>query len=98
MAQQEGYEHERETEEFRRDTALEALALLSIDEGHLSAYNDRFLRGIRTALEPTLWDYGFALSPQEVEDVKDFIEKTRSLSDEEFVRQLKRVLTLERRW
>ncbi len=98
MAQQGGSEYGRETEEVRRDPALEALALLAIDEGQLSAYNDQFLRGIRTALEPTLWDYGFALSPKEVEDVKDFIEKTASLSNEEFVRNLREALNLEGRW
>jgi len=64
----------------------------------LSAYDDQFLRGITTALEPTPWDYGFALSPQEVEDAKDFIEKTASLSDDEFIRHLKGTLKLERRW
>jgi hypothetical protein len=98
VAQQEGYERGRETEEFRRDTALRALGILSIEGGQLSAYDDQFMRGITTALEPTLWDYRFALSPKEVEDVKDFSEKTASLSDEDFVRHLKGTLKLERRW
>jgi hypothetical protein len=98
VAQQEGYERGRETEEFRRDTALRALGILSIEGGQLSAYDDQFMRGITTALEPTLWDYRFALSPKEVEDVKDFSEKTASLSDEEFVRHLKGTLKIERRW
>lgn len=98
MAQQEGYERGRETEEFKRDTALRALGILSIEGGQLSAYDDQFMRGITTALEPTLWDYRFALSPKEVEDVKDFSEKTASLSDEDFVRHLKGTLKLERRW
>jgi hypothetical protein len=44
------------------------------------------------------WAYGFVLSPQEGQDVRDFIEKTASLSDEEFVRHLREVLKLERRW
>jgi hypothetical protein len=98
VAQQEGYERGRETEEFKRDTALRALGILSIEGGQLSAYDDQFMRGITTALEPTLWDYRFALSPKEVEDVKDFSEKTASLSDEDFVRHLKGTLKLERRW
>jgi hypothetical protein len=98
VAQQEGYERGRETEEFRRDTALRALGILSIEGGQLSAYDDQFMRGITTALEPTLWDYRFALSPKEVEDVKDFSETTASLSDEDFVRHLKGTLKLERRW
>lgn len=98
MAQQEGYERGRETEEFRRDTALRALGILSIEGGQLSANDDQFLRGITITLEPTSWDYEFALSPKEVEDVEDFIEKTTSLSDEEFVRHLKGTPKLERRW
>jgi hypothetical protein len=98
VAQQEGYERGRETEEFKRDTALRALGILSIEGGQLSAYDDQFMRGITTALEPTLWDYRFALSPKEVEDVKDFSEKTASLSNEDFVRHLKGTLKLERRW
>jgi hypothetical protein len=98
VAQQEGYERGRETEEFRRDTALRALGILSIEGGQLSAYDDQFERGITTALEPTSWDSGFALSPKEVEDVKDFMEKSASLSDEEFVRHVKGTLKLERRW
>jgi hypothetical protein len=98
VVQQEGYERGRETEEFRRDTALRALGILSIEGGQLSAYDDQFMRGITTALEPTLWDYRFALSPKEVEDVKDFSETTASLSDEDFVRHLKGTLKLERRW
>jgi hypothetical protein len=98
VVQQEGYECGRETEEFRRDTALRALGILSIEGGQLSAYDDQSIRGITTALEPTSWDYGFALSPKEVEDVKDFSEKTASLSDEEFVRHLKGTLKIERRW
>jgi hypothetical protein len=64
----------------------------------LSAYDDQSLRGITTALEPMPWAYGFVLSPQEGQDVRDFIEKTASLSDEEFVRHLREVLKLERRW
>ena len=98
MVQQEGYERGRETEGFRRDTVLRALGILSIEGGQSSAYDDQSIRGITTALEPTSWDYGFALSPKEVEDVKDFSEKTASLSDEEFVRHLKGTLKIERRW
>jgi hypothetical protein len=93
-----GYERGRETEEFRRDAALRALSMLSIEGGELSANDDQFLRSMTTALEPTSWDYGFALSSKEMEDVKDFMEKTASLSDEEFVRHLRGTLKLERRW
>jgi hypothetical protein len=57
VAQQEGYERGRETEGFRRDTALRALGILSIEGGQLSAYDDQFVRGITTALEPTSWNY-----------------------------------------
>jgi hypothetical protein len=98
VAQQEGYERGRETEQFRRDTALRSLDILSIKGGQLSAYDDQSLRGTTTTLDPTSWDYGFALSPKEVEDVKDFMEKSASLSDEEFVRHIRGTLELERRW
>lgn len=98
MAQQEGYERGRETEQFRRDTALRSLDSLSIEGGQLSAYDDQSLRGITTTLDPTSSDYGFALCPKEVEDVKDFMEKSASLSDEEFVRHIRGTLKLERRW
>ena len=91
-----------ETEEIRRDKALEALAILSTgDFTRLEedlVHTEHFLNGMRTDVEPTLWDYGFALSPKEVEDVKDFIENTASLSDEEFVRHIKEVPGENRRW
>jgi hypothetical protein len=91
-----------ETEEIRRDKALEALAILSTgDFTRLEedlVHPEHFLKGMRTDVEPTLWDYGFALSPKEVKDVKDFIENTASLSDEEFVRHIKEVPGKNRRW
>jgi len=91
-----------ETEEIRRDKALEALAILSTgDFTRLEedlVHPEHFLKGMRTDVEPTLWDYGFALSPKEVEDVKDFFENTASLRDEEFVRHIKEVPGENRRW
>ena len=81
---------EGETQEFRRDEALDALAYVSICD-------DQFLRA-RTALESTLWDYGFALSPQEEQDVRTFIEQNASLSDEDFVQHIKQVLGQDKRW
>ena len=91
-----------ETEEIKRDKALEALAILSTGDFTLLeedlVHPEHFLKGMTTDVEPTLWDYGFALSPKEVEDVKDFIENTASLSDEEFVRHIKEVPGENRRW
>jgi hypothetical protein len=79
-----------EAQEFSRDEAFDALAYVSICD-------DQFLRA-RTALESTLWDYGFALSPREMQDVKTFIEEYAHLSDEDFVQYIKQLLDERRRW
>ncbi len=101
MAQQreEQVAQQAETEEIRRDKALEALAILSTgDFTRLEedlVHPDHFLKGMRTDVESTLWDYGFALSPQEMQDVRAFLEETASLSDEEFVGRIK---SRKKRW
>jgi hypothetical protein len=86
-------------EEIRRDKALEALAILSTGDFTLLeedlVHPDQFLKGMRTDAESTLWDYGFALSSQEMQDVEAFLEETASLSDEEFVERIK---SRKKRW
>jgi hypothetical protein len=88
-----------ETEEIKRDKALEALAILSTGDFTLLeedlVHPENFLKGMRTDVESTLWDYGFALSSQEMQDVKAFLEETASLSDEEFVERIK---SRKKRW
>ena len=84
MAQQGG------TGEFMRDRALEALAILSINDDH-------FLTHIRDNLEPTLWEHAFALSPSEMQIVKDFFNETAGKSDQQIIDRLKNPLTA-RRW
>ena len=88
-----------ETEEIKRDKALEALAILSTGDFTLLeedlVHPEHFLKGMRTDVESTLRDYGFALSSQEMQDVKAFLEETASLSDEEFVERIK---SRKKRW
>ena len=84
MAQQGG------TGEFMRDRALEALAILSIND-------DYFLTHIRDNLEPTLWEHAFALSPSEMRIVKKFFNETAANSDQEIINRLKDPIA-ERRW
>jgi len=76
------------TEEFRRDRALEALAILSINDSY-------FLSSLRDNLESTLWDYGFALSPDEMQAVRHYLTDHAQQSDQEIIDLL---MTLERRW
>ena len=101
MAQQreEQVAQQAETEEIRRDKALEALAILSTGDFTLLeedlVHPDHFLKGMRTDVESTLWDYGFALSPQEMQDVRAFLEETASLSDEELIGRIK---SRKKRW
>ena len=70
------------TQEFRRDKALEALAILSI-------YEPGFLGGIRDDLESTLWRYGFALSPQEMWEARHYLTQNAELTDDEILQRLK---------
>ena len=49
--------------ELDRDGAARAVAILSLHE-------DRFLSGLRDNPESTLWSYGFALSPREMETIR----------------------------
>jgi hypothetical protein len=68
-------------QEFRRDKALEALAILSMNESG-------FLSEIRDDLESTLWRYGFALSPQEMWEARHYLTQTAELTDEEILQRL----------
>jgi len=76
------------TEEFRRDRALEALAILSINDPY-------FLSSLRDNPESTLWDYGFALSPDEMQAVRQYLTDHDQESDQQIIDLL---TTLERRW
>jgi hypothetical protein len=69
------------TEEFRRDKALEALAILSIGE-------PGFLGGIRDNLESTLWRYGLALSPQEMREARYYLTENAELTNDEIIQRL----------
>ena len=89
-----------DAEGFVRDGAAEALILLlASDRG--------ILDGLRTNPETTLWNYGFALSPRELESVRSFIQYTSAQSFEETLNQLQqpeseslefRSLAYRRRW
>jgi hypothetical protein len=76
------------TEEVRRDRALEALAILSINDEY-------FLGSLRDNLESTLWDYGFALSPTEMQAVRKYLGDHAGDSDQDIINLLE---TLEKRW
>jgi hypothetical protein len=76
------------TEAFWREEALMALAELSI--GY-----PQFLSDLRDNLESTLWRYGFALSPQEMQKARYFLAQQEELSDEDL---LERLSSADRRW
>jgi hypothetical protein len=69
------------TEAFRRDEALMAVATLSIND-------PQFLNDLRTNLEATLWRYGFALSPQEMQETRNYFETNTGLSDQAIIDNL----------
>ena len=77
------------TGKVMRDRALEALGILSL-------YDDYFLSSLRDNPEPTLWNYGFALSPDEMQEVRQYLTDHAEDSDQE----IKAILeTIERkRW
>jgi hypothetical protein len=80
------------TDEFERNEAAMALAILSI-------YEDEFLHNLRTNLESTLWRYGFALSPREMEIVRDTFGEHSDLSDEDFIEVLRQgIVERVRHW
>lgn len=77
MAQQGG------SDGLDRDGAARAVAILSLHE-------DQFLSDLRDDPESTLWNYGFALSPQEMETIRGAfgVARDRGLSDEDILRLL----------
>jgi hypothetical protein len=81
------------TEEFRRLEALMAVAFVSIRD-------PQFLSGARNNLESTLWLYGFALSPHEMEEVREYFGVRDGLSDREIIDALEGEFdpTRDRRW
>jgi hypothetical protein len=76
------------TEAFRREEALMALAELSI--GY-----PQFLSDLRDNLEATLWRYGFALSPEEMQAARYFLAGHAELSDDDLLQRLR---SADRRW
>jgi hypothetical protein len=76
------------TEEVRRDRALEALAILSIKDEY-------FLGSLRDNLGSTLWDYGFVLSPTEMQEVRKYLGDHAGKSDQQIIDMLE---TLDKRW
>jgi hypothetical protein len=81
-------EYQEGTEAFRREEALMALAELSI--GY-----PQFLSDLRDNLESTLWRYGFALSPQEMQEARNFLAAHAELSDDDLLQRLR---SADRRW
>lgn len=81
-------EQQEPTEGFRREEALMALAELSI--GY-----PPFLRDLRNNLEFTLWRYGFALSPREMQEARNYLAAHAGQTDEEVLQTLRSV---DRRW
>lgn len=59
-----------------------AVARLSIDD-------DDFLTGLRDDPDGTLWRYGFALSPEEMRDVREYFSSRSDDRNNEIVRRLR---------
>jgi hypothetical protein len=59
-----------------------ALAILSINDV-------QFLSAVRTDLESTLWRYGFALSPEEMDEARQYLTDGATLSDEAIIQGLR---------
>jgi hypothetical protein len=73
--------------ELDRDGAARAVAILSLRE-------DGFLNSLREDPESTLWNYGFALSPLEMETIRQAFgtARDRGMSDEDIVQMLRESL------
>jgi hypothetical protein len=81
------------TGQLRREEALMAVAFASIRD-------PQFLSGAKTNLEHTLWRYGFALSPQEMQEVRRYFDAKGGLDDQAIIddleeEQLKRFRELD---
>jgi hypothetical protein len=74
-------EQQEAAQEFRREEALMVVAIASI-------HDPEFLSGARTDLESTLWRYGFALSPQEMEEVRGYFEAKKDCLDQAIIDDL----------
>jgi hypothetical protein len=72
-------------EEMERNLRLEALWGVTT----LAMYDPEFRSEAIRDLESALWMHGFALSPPEMERVKEFREKVAGMSDEELVEELR---------
>jgi len=78
-------ERQEGTGGFRRDEALMAVARLSIGD-------PEFLNGLRADLESALWRYGFALSPQETREAREYFAAKTGDTDDDVVRDLENQL------
>ncbi|QIN81810.1 hypothetical protein GBA63_03515 [Rubrobacter tropicus] len=76
-------ERQEGTGGYRRDEALMAVARLSISDAD-------FLRGMKRDPASTLWQYGFALSPQEMREAEDFLGNRRDAGDDDIREDLER--------
>ena len=75
--------------EHLRQKALRTLARLATTDSD-------FLTGVRTDAELTLWRYGFALNPEEMRFVTNYLTDHGNLSDAEVVRHLEGELRKDR--
>jgi hypothetical protein len=58
----------------------------------LSIGDPEFLNGLRADLESALWRYGFALSPQETREAREYFAAKTNDSDDDIVRDLENQL------
>lgn len=75
-------------ERTRRETLVTLLTLATNDS--------TFLSRVRTDTESTLWWYGLALNPAEMDLVRHHLGENANLSDEEYMRQLASQMNVER--
>jgi hypothetical protein len=54
----------------------------------LGIHDPQFLSEVRANLETALWRYGFALSPQEMQEARDYLTGKTDLEDEAIVNEL----------
>lgn len=58
----------------------------------LSIGDPEFLNGLRADLESALWRYGFALSPQETREAREYFAAKTGDTDDDVVRDLENQL------
>jgi hypothetical protein len=65
----------------RRGEALDGLVTLAIEDV-------QFRRGAVEDLEGTLWRYGFALTPREMEEVREYHSSVAGMTDQQILEDL----------